>query len=226
MENKVQPLGGQNELTNDPKGLLVQEYLGTVKRTEDAATRRWQAAAFLVGGVIAAAGLIIARQSHGMETFVQTMLLGVLIIFALHRFRYRFLRRHEWRLKTLYDRQNDLEEKLGFFTNRYISTLDAIDDFAHKKENNSKVLGRAKEVLIERGVLDKDIKRLDDILKQKPEELSESDREYLVKLLEKCKYRRVAAQKFINLLPWVGIIVWLLLIISELGFWLVEDSGV
>jgi len=154
--NKDQSQDGQNIPIIDQKNLFAQEYHGIIKRTEDASTRRWQAAAFLVGGVIAAAGLIIARQSHGMETFIQTSILGIVIIFSLCLFRYWFLTRFDWRMESLYDRQDYLEEKLNFFTNRYIRTLDAIDNlardalsFEREKESTrpKKELKRARECI-------------------------------------------------------------------------------
>jgi hypothetical protein len=100
--------------------LLAQEYLGLRQRIEDASTRRWHAAAILVGGAFAAAGLIISKQNHGGNAFWQALILGGPIIVVLFTFYHWYQRRFKHQIEVLHTRFRELEEQLGFHTDRGI----------------------------------------------------------------------------------------------------------
>ena len=115
-------------MTTDREQNLRTEYLRISEQIAAAGARTWQAAAFLVGGAFAAAGLVVTRGQHGRDPFIQALILGVGIIVALLIFKFWHLRREDWRTDILYKREEEIEEELELYAGRYVLWLD------HKKQ--------------------------------------------------------------------------------------------
>lgn len=108
----------------EQKGYWAYEYLRISEQLAAASARQWQATAFLVGGALAAAALVITLGHHDLSSFIQTLILGVGVSICLFLFKRWFLQRERWRDEILFAREQEIEEELDLLSGRYFIWLD------------------------------------------------------------------------------------------------------
>jgi hypothetical protein len=174
----------------EQRHLWVQEYVRINHKCVTSGTWVWQSTAFLVGGAIASAGLILSIANHGFYTFIGAYILGMSIIAILWLFLNWFIRHERWRQYVLHTREEEIEKELNLYAGRYFVELDN----KHKGENVSKDWSP----------------EVEGFRPSMQAKLAELDK----------KYVPIGGFDFIEKAVWLTMLLWIVIIVKEFVQWL------